>query len=168
MLKIKDDFFAGNKLLVSGLFFILGFLFFLGFYIYTVMNKPVPSEGVLLRTEGKFMVIVSSTQRGTTFVVKERDSGRLVTLSAVEGYTRVRSGFSEGVGRNIVVRHYGPSVVSCWIDRVEYCTAICNRKYDCELNLYQATVSTFKSSLYTAFVLAVICLLAYLFKRREH
>ncbi|MFD2643132.1 hypothetical protein [Pseudomonas japonica] len=167
MFKIRSDAFSGNKLLHSSLIFILCFLLCLGFYIYALANKPAPSDGVLSRTEGKFLVIASSSQRGTTFIVEESGSGELVKLSAISGYTKIRSGFSEGVGRNIVVRHYGPSVVACWIDRVEYCAAMCTTKYECELTLYQASLSTLKKTLYTMLALAVICLVAYLIKKRE-
>jgi|GEM_PF-3175487 len=166
MFKIRDDLFAGNKWLVSSVVFALGFLMFLGFYVYARANEPAVSDGVLLRTEGRFVAIASSTQRSTTFVVEVGDSGKLLKFSAVEGYTRVRSGFSKGIGQNIVLRHYGRSVVACWIDGVEYCTAICRRQYECELNLYRASISTFENSLYTAFGLAVICLVVYFLKRQ--
>lgn len=167
LFSVRKNAFSARKLLVAGLLCLLGFLFCLGFYLHALANKPTPSEGVLSRTEGRFMAIDASTQRGTSFVVEERDSGKLLKFSATAGYTRLQGDLRKAIGRNIVVRHYDRAVVACWVEGVEYCARLCASKYECELKLYRASVSTLEKTLYTMFALAVICLVASLMRKRQ-
>jgi hypothetical protein len=144
------------------------FFVFLGFYVYAVIDKPSSVGGDLLRTEGKFSAIAASSQRGIAFVVKKHDDGKLMRL-IIPGSTRIQSGFTSGVGRSIVVQHYGRLVVSCRIDGVEFCFSNCVSEHECRMNIYRADVSALEKMVYTMFALFVVCLVSYLIKRkRQH
>ena len=167
MFKLKENLFELKNLLGATVFCFLFFCFFLGFYIYAVVDKPDLTDGELLSTEGKFSAIAASSQRGIAFVVKERGTEKFTRFIAIPGYTNIQGGFSAGVGRDIVVRHYGRLVVSCRIDGVEYCVTSCVSQSECGMNLYRADVSALGKMVCTMFVLLIICLVAYLIKRKR-
>lgn len=167
MFKLRNGLFGSKKLLGATTFCFFVFLLFLGFYIYAVVDKPVLTDGDLLSTEGKFSAIAAGSQRGIAFIVKERDTEKLTKFIAIPGYTKIQSGFSANIGQNIVVQHYGRLVVSCRIDGVEYCLTNCSSESECGMNLYRTNVSALGKMVCTMFVLVVMCLVAYLIKRKR-
>jgi hypothetical protein len=164
---LKENLFESKKLLHMTIFCFLAFLFYFWFYIFAVTDKPVSTEGELLTTEGKFIAIAASTQRGTSFIIKERSNGSLKKFNITSGYTNVSSGFSSSIGRKVIVQHYDRQVVSCKIDGVEFCVSNCVSKYDCEIKVYRASVSALKKMVYTVAVLFFVSLVAYLIKRKR-
>ncbi|EJM58447.1 hypothetical protein [Pseudomonas sp. GM48] len=164
---LKENLFEPKKLLRLTIFLFLAFLFYFGFYIFAVTDTPIYTEGELLTTEGKFIAIAASTQRGTSFVIKERSDGSLKKFHITSGYTEVKSGFSSSIGRKIIVQHYNRQVVSCKIDGIEFCVSNCVGKYECEMKVYRASVSALKIMVYTVAVLFFVSLVAYLIKRKR-
>ena len=167
MIKLKKNLFEANNLLNATFFCVVAFVFFLGFYIFALVDKPERVDEELLTTRGKFFVIAAGTQRGIAFVVKEEGDGRLVKLLAIPGSTNVQSGFDSSVGKGIVVRHYGKLVVSCQIDGVEFCVSSCASAYECRMNLFAADTASLMFMLRLLFVLAVFCWVVYLIKRKR-
>jgi hypothetical protein len=154
-------------MLGAAVFLFVAFLFFMGFYVYAVLDKPRSSAGKLLITEGRFLTIAAGSQRGIAFIVKESGSERLIKFNAIPGYTSVQSGFSAGAGKAIVVQHYDRLVVSCKIEGVEYCISNCASEYECGMNLYRANVSALEKMVCTLFVFVVLCLVAFFVKRKQ-
>ena len=164
MIKLKKNLFKVNNLLSATFFCVVAFVFYLGFYIFALVDKPDRVDEELLSTRGKFLAIAAGTQRGIVFIVKEEGDGRLIKLLAIPGSTNVQSGFSSSVGKDIVVRHYGKLVVSCRIDGVEFCVSSCASAYECRMNLFYADAASLEKMVRTMFVLTVLCLVAYLLK----
>ncbi|WP_085725320.1 hypothetical protein [Pseudomonas sp. R37(2017)] len=168
MFKFKGYLFESKNLLGATVFCFLFFCFFLGFYIYAVVDKPGSVGAELLSTEGEFLAIAASSQRGIVFVVKKHSDEKLMKFNVIPGATKIQSGFTSSVGRNIVLQHYGRLVVSCRIDGVEFCVSSCVSEYECRMNIYRADVSALGKMVCTMLVLVVICFVAYLIKRKRH
>lgn len=167
MIKLKKNLFKANNLLSATFFCVVAFVFYLGFYIWALVDKPERVDEELLSTRGKFFMIASSTQRGTAFIVKKEDSGQLVKLLIVPGFTSLQSGLSSRVGKDIEVKHYGKLVVSCRMDGVEFCISNCASAYECRMNLFAVDTAALRFMSYMLFVLAVFCWVAYLVKRKR-
>jgi len=167
MFKLKGYLFESKNLLGATAFCFLFFLFFLGFYVYAVVDKPSSVGEELLSTEGKFLAIAAGSQRGIVFIVEKYDNGKLMKFNIIPGYTKVQSGFTSGVGRSIIVQHHGRQVVSCRIDGVEFCISNCFSEYECSMNVYRVNVSALEKMACTMFVLLIICLTAYLIKIKQ-
>lgn len=161
---LKENLFEPKKLLRLTIFLFLAFLFYLGLYIFAVTDKPIYTKEELLTTEGKFIAIAASTQRGISFVIEERSDESLKKFHITSGYTAVKRGFSSSIGRKIILQHYDRQVVSCKIDGVEFCASSCVGKYECEMKVYRASVSSLNKMVYTVAVLFFVSLVAYLIK----
>lgn len=135
-------------------------------YLSAVQNRPELSDEPLARAEGVLYSKPIGNQRSVSFLVQEHGSTQLRKFIALSSYTAIKPVLHAGLGKPIVLLHDQQRVVSCEIDGVQACAALCGSVNECRMRRYGNNAATLMYTLYLLLFVASVAWVSYLLKRK--
>jgi hypothetical protein len=141
-------------------------LIFTTLYFSELSNKPVRFEEPSLTTEGT-LVWVDGNQRGSSLIIRDENTKKLIRFFVLPTYTELPRGFSKSRGHHITVTHFGGLVTACNLASVGLCIPKCSEAYECKVKNIEHSARVLKYTSITVFVFLVGMLVHYYFRKKS-